>query len=90
MNGDSSSLKEVVSEDTEMKKMIVEYVGSKIDPEDNQVTVEMVVETMAQEFPDFLVAVAEENWIRGYQQAMNDIVETKKDIFISTAGNKNE
>jgi hypothetical protein len=28
---------------------------------------------MANEFPEFLMAVAEENWIRGYQQAFDDI-----------------
>ena len=40
----------------------------------------MVVETVADEFPDFLAAVAEENWVRGYQQAINDIAETEKEI----------
>ena len=33
----------------------------------------MIVETMATEFPEFLMAVAEENWIRGYHQALNDV-----------------
>ena len=41
----------------------------------------MVVETVAEEFPDFLAAIAEENWVRGYQQAINDIAETEKDIY---------
>ena len=27
---------------------------------------------MAKEFPEFVLTVAEENWIRGYQQAMID------------------
>jgi hypothetical protein len=29
----------------------------------------------AQEFPEFLMKVAEENWILGYQQAINDVDE---------------
>ena len=33
----------------------------------------MIVETMATEFPEFLMAVAEENWIRGYHQALDDV-----------------
>ena len=33
----------------------------------------MIVETMAKEFPEFLLAVAEENWVRGYQQAIEDV-----------------
>ena len=28
---------------------------------------------MAEEFPEFLMVVAEENWIRGYQQALTDV-----------------
>ena len=38
----------------------------------------MIVETIAEEFPSFLVAVAEENFIRGYFQAMNDVEESEK------------
>jgi hypothetical protein len=87
MNEESETLKEVVSNDTEIKTWLVEYVGEKIQPENNEVTVEMVVETVAEEFPDFLAAVAEENWVRGYQQAMNDIVETQKDIHESSKQN---
>jgi len=33
----------------------------------------MIVETMADEFPEFLMVIAEENWIRGYHQALEDI-----------------
>ena len=38
----------------------------------------MIVETMAKEFPEFVLALAEENWIRGYQQALDDITEGEK------------
>ena len=87
MSEENEILREVVSNDTEIKTWLVEYVGEKMQPENNEVTVEMVVETVAEEFPDFLAAVAEENWVRGYQQAMNDVVETQKDIYESNKQN---
>jgi hypothetical protein len=42
-------------------------------PENGEVTVELIVEAMANEFPDFLITVAKENWLRGYQQALYDV-----------------
>ena len=62
----------VIEKENEMKTWLVEYVGDKKEPENNEVTVGLIVETMAEEFPEFLLAVAEENWIRGYQQAVID------------------
>ena len=55
------------------------YVGdaNKLDEGDN-VNVAMIVEQMAKDFPDFLLAVAEENWIRGYHQALTDVSEGEK------------
>lgn len=87
MTQENETLKEVVSSDTEIKTWLVEYVGEKVQPENNEVTVEMVVETVAEEFPDFLAVIAEENWVRGYQQAINDIAETEKDIYESNKQN---
>jgi len=72
------ALSETVKPDNDLKNMLVEYVGEKINPEDQNVTVEMIVETMAKEFPDFLLAIAEENWIRGYHQALADVEDGKK------------
>ena len=66
-------LEEVVDKENEMKSWLVNYVGEKHDPDSGEVTVEMIVETMATEFPEFLMAVAEENWVRGYHQALNDV-----------------
>tara|TARA_R100000152_G_C6738617_1_gene162575 strand:+ start:383 stop:646 length:264 start_codon:yes stop_codon:yes gene_type:complete len=66
-------LKETIEPENDLKNQLVEYVGEKLDPEDGNVTVEMLIEVMSQEFPEFLLAIAEENWIRGYQQAMTDI-----------------
>ena len=61
------------AKDNELKEFLVNYVGSKHNNPDDNVTVEMIVETMASDFPEFLMVVAEENWIRGYQQALNDV-----------------
>tara|TARA_Y100001970_G_C14138729_1_gene805889 strand:- start:1181 stop:1459 length:279 start_codon:yes stop_codon:yes gene_type:complete len=66
-------LEEVVEPDTDLKNILVEYVGEKNDPEDELVTVEMIVGTLADEFPELVLAVAEENWHRGYHQALTDI-----------------
>ena len=64
---------ELVEPNNDLKNMLVEYVGEKLNPENDEVTVEMIVETMAKEFPEFVLVLAEENWIRGYQQALDDV-----------------
>ncbi len=69
----SPVLDEQVNTDNTLKNFLVNHVGSIAKPDDNNVTVEMIVETMAREFPEFLLAVAEENWVRGYQQALDDV-----------------
>jgi hypothetical protein len=71
--GPNPLLKENVIPETEFKSWLVEYVGNKHEPADDNVTVEMIVETVAKEFPEFLIVVAEENYIRGYEQALNDV-----------------
>ena len=66
----------VIAKENALKEMLVEYVGNKFaKPEDEgefEVTVQMVVDTLAHEFPEFVVIMAEENWVRGYQQGLND------------------
>lgn len=54
-----------------LKQILVDYVGKTSETED--ITAEMIVEKMAEEFPEFVMAIAEENWIRGYQQAIHDV-----------------
>ena len=65
-----------VGRDTPLKTLVVDYVGNKVNPESGQVTVEMIVEVLAEEFPEFVLALAEENWIRGYRQALDDVEKT--------------
>ena len=74
------TLDQQVLPDTELKEWLVGYVGTQQSPDNGEVTVEMIVETMADEFPEFLMAVAEENWIRGYYQAMVDVEEGTRAI----------
>tara|TARA_R100001129_G_C5226371_1_gene221202 strand:+ start:140 stop:400 length:261 start_codon:yes stop_codon:yes gene_type:complete len=66
----------------EMKKWLVDYVGDKVQPENDEVNVEMIIQVMAQEFPEFLIPLAEENFIRGYRQGLADAdsVENKSEI----------
>lgn len=66
-------LDNVVEAENPMKEWLVQYVGERLNPESKEVTVQMIVDAMANEFPDFVVAVAQENFIRGYQQALHDV-----------------
>jgi hypothetical protein len=61
-----------VIKDTELKSWLVEYVGEQLTPKNGEITVDMIVEVVAKEFPDFLMVVAEENYFRGYKQALED------------------
>ena len=81
--GENPNLNEEVKSDNELKTWLINYVGQRLDKsqlsgegstlENNQVTVENIVAVMAADFPEFLWVVAEENWIRGYQQALDDV-----------------
>ena len=55
------------SKDSELKEILVNYIGNKLDPDTDDITVEMAVEVLADEFPELLLALAEENFIRGYR-----------------------
>tara|TARA_R110000824_G_scaffold2936_10_gene13419 strand:- start:38479 stop:38754 length:276 start_codon:yes stop_codon:yes gene_type:complete len=70
---DNINLKENVKPDTDLKNILVEYVGEKLNPENQLISVEMIIDVLADEFPEFVLALAEENWIRGYQQGLDDI-----------------
>lgn len=71
-------MNKVVFKEGPLKEMLVNYVGDKLKPENGEVTVHMLVSAIAEEFPEFLVLVAEENFLRGYQQALNDVEEFNK------------
>jgi hypothetical protein len=69
---ENENLNETVSTDTGLKELVVNYIGERLaGPE--EITVDMAVEVFAAEFPEFLLAVAEENFLRGYDQALVDV-----------------
>ena len=76
--GENPVLKQNVGKDTELKEWLVNYVGEKKQPEDGNVTVEMTLDVVAREFPEFVLSLAEENFVRGYYQAMMDVEEQNK------------
>jgi hypothetical protein len=83
----SPILDQKVEPDSPLKEWLVKYSGMKYKAElarfraetgkdfdwNGDVTVEIIVETMANEFPEFVMALAEENFIRGYRQAFADM-----------------
>ena len=69
---ENENLNEAMSTDTGLKELVVNYIGERLaGPE--EITVDMAVEVFAAEFPEFLLAVAEENFLRGYEQALVDV-----------------
>ena len=82
-------LVEALEKDSPMKEWLVDYVGNKINPDNDEVNLAMIIDVMAEEFPDFLLALAEENWIRGYHQAINDM-ETGRKLYEEEVKNQAE
>ena len=84
---ETATLKQKVESNTHVKDWLVKYAGRKYQTELNKynvesgqniewngdVTVEIIVGVMAEEFPEFVMALAEENFIRGYRQAFADM-----------------
>jgi hypothetical protein len=66
----------IVAAENPLKEMLLEYVGNKFTTEEDEgefeVTVQMIVDILAHEFPEFVMIMAEENWVRGYQQGLDD------------------
>lgn len=59
-----------LSKDTSLTK---EYLINRIEDQDKKaITLEDIVELLAKEVPEVLLYVAEENWMRGYEQALQD------------------
>jgi len=75
---ENPDLLKTVEKSNELKEWLVDYVGNKCNPESNEVNVEMIIKIMAEEFPEFLLVLAEENFIRGYQQALADVDEGER------------
>ena len=59
--------------DTELKQLIVNYMGSKVNPDGEEITLEQAIYLLCDEFPELVLPIAEENFIRGYNQAYLDL-----------------
>lgn len=70
---------EVVEKDSALKTMFIDFVGNRLNPKNGEVTVEMCVEVFAEEFPEFLLLVAQENFLRGYAQCLKDMEKLPED-----------
>ena len=80
METENTAYKQVVTKESPMKEWLIDYVGEKESPENDEVTVEMIVGTMVKEFPEFVFALAEENFLRGYEQAFTDMQSVTEDM----------
>jgi len=77
LNLENPDLNSPIDDTTGLKQLVVNYIGNRLLAEE-EVTVDMAVQIFAAEFPEFLMAVAEENFLRGYEQALIDVESTKK------------
>ena len=81
METDNTAYEQVVTKENPMKEWLIDYVGEQNNPENGEITVEMIVGVMVKEFPEFVVALAEENFLRGYEQAFTDMQATTQDMM---------
>jgi hypothetical protein len=72
MEEQETELEKTVEPDSGLKQLVVNYIGEHLEAKED-ITVDMAVQVFAAEFPDVLFAVAEENFLRGYQQALDDV-----------------
>lgn len=68
-----SPVHKIIITDGKLKELFVDYVGNKLKPENDEVTMGMVIDVLAEEFPEVLLTVAEENYLRGYESALEDL-----------------
>jgi len=77
MENENPDLERPVEGNTGLQQLVVNYIGNRLDAPE-EVTVDMAVQVFAAEFPQFLMAIAEENFLRGYQQALDDVEAAEK------------
>ena len=81
MNTQDNMAKVVVAPENPLKQMLVNYVGENYSEnleEDTGITVEMITSILALEFPELIILMAEENWVRGYKQGLDDATRIPK------------
>ena len=89
MEAQNNPYEQVVSKDSPMKDWMIDYVGDTLKPENDQVTVEMIVGVMVKEFPEFVFALAEENFLRGYEQAFTDMQSVTQEMAANQVEQEN-
>jgi len=77
MEQKNPDLEKMIEPHTGLKELVVNYIGDRLEAKE-EVTVDMAVQVFAAEFPEFLMAIAEENFLRGYEQALTDVESTTK------------
>jgi len=77
MENENPALEAPVGTTTGLQELVVNYIGARLEA-DEIITVDMAVQVFAAEFPEFLMAVAEENFLRGYEQALTDVEHSEK------------
>ena len=65
-------LDKTVEARNELQEDLVRHVGNRINQQEDQVTIGQVIGVLASEFPELVITIAEENWIRGYKQGLED------------------
>ena len=81
MENENPDLQNPLGTETGLKQLVVDYIGTRLMAEE-VITVDMAVEVFAAEFPEFLMAVAEENFLRGYEQALTDVENHPREEFL--------
>ena len=77
---EQDNVKVLLTEDeAPLKELIINYVGTKNDPSGSTVTVEMIINSLADEIPEVVYALAEENFVRGYEQGLQDMSNFEKE-----------
>jgi len=78
LSAELTTLDNQVDGGNELQDYIINYVGNEKDPEDEKVTVGMIIDVLAEQFPQLVLCISEENWVRGYQQALADVEEGER------------
>ena len=73
MDTSNPNLRKVVFPVTPLKHALVDFAGERYNPEDGAVTVEMIIQVLGEDFPELIWVLAEENFFRGYEQALTDV-----------------
>ena len=69
---DKEQTETVEETNSELKQFMINYTGQEHNPEDEMITVHMIIHTLAADFPELVYTIAEENFIRGYQLGLDD------------------